>query len=96
VSDGARYLRIVFWTKVATVTRREWNATEKTEPRPTKPRAGHKPGKEESMEVTMEQLYTMLVLGFFYTIMASNEDNCWYRVAYSVIFAALAIGILTW
>jgi len=48
------------------------------------------------MEVTMEQLYTMLVLGFFYTILASNEDNCWYRVAYSVIFAVLAIGILTW
>lgn len=64
--------------------------------RPTKPRAGHKPGKEGTMEVTMLQLYVMVVLGFFYTILASSENNCWYRVVNGIIFAALAIGILAW
>ena len=64
--------------------------------RPTKPRAGHKPGKEGTMEVTMAQMYAMLVIGFFYTIRASNEDNHWFRLAYGVVFAVLAIGILTW
>lgn len=48
------------------------------------------------MEVTMLQLYVMVVLGFFYTILASSENNCWYRVVNGIIFAALAIGILAW
>jgi hypothetical protein len=48
------------------------------------------------MEVTMEQLYTMVVLGFFFTILASNEDNRWFRLAHGVVFATLAIWTVTW